>query len=44
MLEQAKLKLEMSLEQMRKEHRRELMQKDDEIEDARCSAVKKVKG
>ncbi|XP_018902234.2 unconventional myosin-XVIIIa isoform X2 [Bemisia tabaci] len=43
MLEQAKLKLEMSLEQMRKEHRRELMQKDDEIEDARCSAVKKVK-
>jgi len=34
----------MSLEQQRKENRRELAQRDEELEDARCSAHKKVKG
>jgi myosin-18 len=43
LLEQAKLRLEMSLEQQRKENRRELAQRDEELEDARCSAHKKVK-
>jgi myosin-18 len=44
LLEQAKLRLEMSLEQQRKENRRELAQRDEELEDVRCSAQKKVKG
>lgn len=44
MLEQAKLRLEMSLEQQRKEMRREMSQRDDELEEARCNAHKKVKG
>ncbi|KAJ4426658.1 hypothetical protein ANN_26456 [Periplaneta americana] len=43
LLEQAKLRLEMSLEQQRKENRRELSQRDEELEDVRCSAQKKVK-
>jgi hypothetical protein len=43
-LEQAKLRLEMSLEQQRKENRRELAQRDEELEDVRCNAQKKVKG
>jgi myosin-18 len=43
-LEQAKLRLEMSLEQQRKENRRELAQRDEELEDVRCNAHKKVKG
>ncbi|KAJ9580909.1 hypothetical protein L9F63_023911, partial [Diploptera punctata] len=43
LLEQAKLRLEMSLEQQRKENRRELAQRDEELEDARCNAHKKVK-
>lgn len=34
----------MSLEQQRKENRRELAQRDEELEDARCSAHKKAKG
>jgi myosin-18 len=34
----------MSLEQQRKENRRELAQRDEELEDVRCNAQKKVKG
>lgn len=44
LLEQAKLRLEMSIEQMRKENRRELSQRDEELEEVRCNAQKKVKG
>lgn len=43
LLEQAKLRLEMSIEQMRKENRRELSQRDEELEEVRCNAQKKVK-
>lgn len=43
MLEQAKVRLEMSLENMRKEHRKEMSQKDEEIEETRNSAQKKLK-
>merc|ERR1711997_1289237 len=43
MLEAAKTKLEMSIAAMKKEHRRELSSKDDELEDARTSTQKKVK-
>ncbi|XP_044737975.1 unconventional myosin-XVIIIa isoform X4 [Chrysoperla carnea] len=43
MLEQAKVRLEMSLEQQRKESRREAQQRDDELEEVRCNAQKKVK-
>ncbi|XP_021925686.1 unconventional myosin-XVIIIa isoform X4 [Zootermopsis nevadensis] len=43
LLEQAKLRLEMSLEQQRKENRREVAQRDEELEDIRCNAHKKVK-
>merc|ERR1719412_3191348 len=43
MLEQAKTKLEMSMVAQKKEHRRELSSKDDELEDARTSTQKKVK-
>ena len=43
MLEQAKTKLEMSMAAMKKEHRRELSQKEDELEDSRSAAQKKVK-
>ncbi|GLG96316.1 Myosin heavy chain, non-muscle [Gryllus bimaculatus] len=43
LLEQSKLRLEMSLEQQRKEARRELSQRDEELEDVRCNAQKKVK-
>ena len=43
MLEQAKTKLEMSMAAMKKEHRRELSMKDDELEDARTATQKKVK-
>ena len=35
MLEQSKAKLEMSMTALKKEHRRELGMKDDELEDAR---------
>lgn len=44
LLEQAKLRLEMSLEQLRKEAKREAQQRDEELEEARCNAQKKVKG
>ena len=44
LLEQAKLKLEMSLEQLRKENRRELAQRDEELDEVRSNAHKKVKG
>lgn len=44
LLEQAKLRLEMSLETMRKESKREAQQRDDELEEARGNAYKKIKG
>lgn len=43
LLEQAKLRLEMTLETMRKEARREAQQRDDELEEIRGSSFKKVK-
>ncbi|XP_071540833.1 unconventional myosin-XVIIIa-like [Panulirus ornatus] len=43
MLEGAKVRLEMSIEQMRKENRREIQQRDEELEEVRISAQKKVK-
>lgn len=43
LLEQAKLRLEMSLETMRKESRRETQQRDEEMEEVRGSFYKKIK-
>ncbi|XP_053985866.1 unconventional myosin-XVIIIa-like isoform X2 [Hylaeus anthracinus] len=43
LLEQAKLRLEMSIEQQRKEMRKEMQLRDEELEDVRGSALKKVK-
>ncbi|XP_054081691.1 unconventional myosin-XVIIIa isoform X4 [Zeugodacus cucurbitae] len=43
LLEQAKLRLEMSLETMRKEARREAQQRDEELEEARNNSYKKIK-
>lgn len=43
LLEQAKLRLEMTLETMRKEARRENQQRDDELEEVRGSSFKKIK-
>ncbi|KAJ8917234.1 hypothetical protein NQ315_002251 [Exocentrus adspersus] len=43
LLEQAKLRLEMTLESMRKEAKKEAQARDEELEDARCNAQKKVK-
>lgn len=43
MLESARLRLEMSMEQTRKENKKEISQRDEEMEDIRCSAQKKVK-
>ncbi|XP_055711985.1 uncharacterized protein LOC129807024 isoform X5 [Phlebotomus papatasi] len=43
LLEQAKLRLEMTLETMRKEARREAQQRDDELEEARGASYKKIK-
>ncbi|XP_018321615.1 unconventional myosin-XVIIIa isoform X4 [Agrilus planipennis] len=43
LLEQSKVRLEMSLEQQRKEAKKEAQQRDDEIEEIRCNAQKKVK-
>eukprot|EP00102_Acyrthosiphon_pisum_P008588 XP_003245431.2 PREDICTED: unconventional myosin-XVIIIa [Acyrthosiphon pisum] len=43
LLEQVKTRLEMGLEQERKEHRRELAQREQENEETRCSAAKKIK-
>ncbi|CAG7833673.1 unnamed protein product [Allacma fusca] len=42
-LEAAKLRLEMQFEQVKKEHKREIQQREDELEDVRSSAHKKVK-
>lgn len=44
LLEQAKLRLEMTLESMRKEAKKESQLRDDEVEDIRCNAQKKLKG
>lgn len=44
LLEQAKLRLEMTLESMRKEAKKEAQIRDEELEDVRCNAQKKVKG
>ena len=44
MLEAAKVRLEMSMEQMRKENRRETNQRDEEMEEIRIAAQKKIKG
>ena len=43
-LEAAKLRLDLQFEQMKKEHKREIQQREDELEDVRSSAHKKVKG
>ena len=43
MLEAAKTKLEMSMAAIKKEHRRELASKEEELEDVRAAAQKKVK-
>ena len=43
MLEAAKTKLEMSMAALKKEHRRELASKEEELEDVRAAAQKKVK-
>ncbi|XP_063927434.1 unconventional myosin-XVIIIa isoform X2 [Zophobas morio] len=43
LLEQAKLRLEMSLESMRKESKKEAQMRDEELEEVRCNAQKKVK-
>ena len=44
MLEAAKTRLEMSIEQMRKENKKEVQQRDEEVEEVRIAAQKKVKG
>lgn len=44
LLEQAKLKLEMSLEQQRKTSKKDAQQHEEELEEVRCNAQKKVKG
>lgn len=44
LLEQAKLRLEMTLESMRKEAKKEAQIRDEELEDVRCNTQKKVKG
>jgi myosin-18 len=44
MLASARLRLKMAMEQMKKENCKELAQRDEEMEDTRCSAQKKVKG
>ena len=43
MLEAAKTKLEMSMAAIKKEHRRELANKEEELEDIRAAAQKKIK-
>lgn len=42
-LEQAKLRLEMNLEKLRQEHRKEVGARDEEIEEARAVSSKKFK-
>lgn len=44
MLEAARTRLEMSHEQMRKEHKKEMQQREEEVEEVRIAAQKKVKG
>lgn len=44
LLEQHKLRLEMMLENVRKEGRHEAQQRDEELEETRANAQKKVKG
>ncbi|XP_065201687.1 unconventional myosin-XVIIIa isoform X3 [Planococcus citri] len=43
LLNQAKLRLQMDLEQVRKEHKKEINQRDDESEKIRLNTTKKVK-
>lgn len=43
LLEQAKLKLEMDLEQHRKSSKKDAQQYEEEIEEIRCNAQKKIK-
>ncbi len=43
LLEQSKAKLESSLSSLRKEHRREMSEKEDELDDVRAAHNKKVK-
>lgn len=44
LLEQHKLRLEMMLENVRKEGRHEAQQRDEELEETRANAQKKVRG
>lgn len=44
LLEQAKLRLEMTLESMRKESKKEAQMRDEELEEVRCNTQKKIKG
>ncbi|CAH1113986.1 unnamed protein product [Psylliodes chrysocephalus] len=43
LLEQAKLRLEMTLESMRKESKKEAQMRDEELEEVRCNTQKKIK-
>ena len=43
LLEAAKTKLEMQIQQLKKDHRKEIQSKEDDLEDARAAAAKKVK-
>jgi len=43
LLEASKIKLEMQIQQLKKDHRREIQSKEDDLEDARAAAAKKVK-
>jgi len=43
LLEGSKTKLEMQIQQLKKDHRREIQSKEDDLEDARAAAGKKVK-
>lgn len=43
LLEASKTKLEMQIQQLKKDHRREIQSKEDDLEDARAAAAKKVK-
>ena len=44
LLEQAKLKLEMSVEQQRKMSKKDVQQHEEELEEVRCNSQKKMKG
>jgi len=43
LLEGSKTKLEMQIQALKKDHRREIQSKEDDLEDARAAAAKKVK-